>query len=330
VQTLKQLRNPEWLLGILELIFGLGSALVVGTFKVWDLAVWNANAETTLRALGATLVCAFLAFYAKWAAGRVQERYAAKILQLENELRDVQSELRKTQEKFDKWRRMTAQIGTLIGRKIERIREVVKREPTIQDLLTPSERETQVHRILQMIHSFFFFELQGQKPEGRMRLALYVPADGHSRLELAYSWNGETVGCVTEHGDCLALNSPQGIRSEVVRTFHQNGDKVLRIIPNCETDDFSYFSDEQRSYLKSMLSFKYRLQLEGIESAIVLSLDCDEEGFFAKERRREISEFLVEMLRRFEYEMLGVELVAKLQEAQPRLKFETKVDENEQ
>ena len=307
VSLLKRWDGAEFWLAFVEGLGAFSAGAVAAAFKVWELDAWRQHPVRTPYAFRFAVGMTFLVIYAKWARDRVKERDKEKVRELTDALSRVSLRL-------DRFRRLGAQIRGLIQRKIQRVREVAKKaNPTVQDLIIPEERATQVHTIIKAIFDFFHFELQQKKPGGRMRIGLYHPDELHTRLVLAYSFDGQKSDCFHENPDWMQLNSPQGIRSEVVRAYHADGDHRLQLIPDCHShSNFEWFRHEQRSYLSSMLTFKYQLQIDGVASALIVSIDCDEPNFFGPDRYEEISEFLVEMLQRFEYEMLGLEIVAKL------------------
>ena len=46
---------------------------------------------------------------------------------------------------------------------------------------------------------------------------------------------------------------------------------------------------------------------DGLKDAIILSLDTDQDCFFGRYEKEELSEFFIEMMKRFEYEMLSLQ-----------------------
>jgi hypothetical protein len=102
-----------------------------------------------------------------------------------------------------------------------------------------------------------------------------------------------------------------GQYSIVVRTFHADGERVLNLIPDTKkAASFEFWSDEQKEHLHSIATFKCKIALDGATSALVLEMDCNAPGFFDESRRDPLTTLLVEMVRRFEYEMLCASLNA--------------------
>lgn len=303
----KKFESSEGVLAFLEFVFTVASTAVATHFKVWEMQL-KLHPLMTGGSLALVLGFALLAGYAKWLRDRVKDRDKERVTLLS-------AEIEKTQVILGRYKRLGAQIRGLVDRKIKRVRETARKPQTvIDDLIVKEARAVQIHTILRSIHDFFFFEIRNAYPQAKMRLALYLPTEEpQPRLEPYYSWDGENQGCINPAQESMLLMSPDGIPSEIVRTYHQAGDHCLRLIPDCEKQgDFHFHRIQQRQYLKSMLAFKYQYQKDGTPAALVLSLDCDQPNFFSADRYDEISEFLVEMLKRFEYEMLGLEIVAKL------------------
>ncbi|MEY2564916.1 MAG: hypothetical protein QOH88_3109 [Verrucomicrobiota bacterium] len=61
-----------------------------------------------------------------------------------------------------------------------------------------------------------------------------------------------------------------------------------------------------------MIAFKHRLEMDGTATAMILALDCDKTGFFHKGRAEELRNFLIEMMKRVEYEALTSDITSKL------------------
>ena len=304
---LKRWEGADFWLAVAEGMSAFTAGAVAAACKIWDPQMWTQHPIQTELALCISAGLTFCVVLAKWARDRVKERDKERVNELNHQLEIETVRLKR-------FRRLGTQIRGLIQRKIERVREVAKKpDPTVDDLIITTARQTQVHTIITSILEFFSFELESLKPEGRMRIGLYIPDKERTELRHAYSFDGQKKNCFQDNSEWMKLNSPKGIRSEIVRAYHADGDQKLQLIPDCSKHpNFTFFRPEQRDYLKSMLTFKYLLQLDGAQSALMLCIDCDEPDFFSKDRYEEISEFLVEMLKRFEYEMLGLEIVAKI------------------
>ena len=307
VKCLKRWDGSEFSLAVVEGVFAFTAGGLAAFFKVWDGDMWTHRPVQTQYAFRFAFGLTICVIYAKWARDRVKDRDKDKV-------NDLTRELEVEKLRLNRFRRLSVQIRGLIERKIERVRDVAKKPaPTVEDFIIRSQRQTQVHTIIQAIFDFFLWELRLQKPNGRMRLGLYIPNADRTELVHAFSFDGEKRNCFSDNSDWMQISSPQGIHSEIVRVYHADGDHKLQLIPDPTTHpNFTWFRPDQKGYLKSMLIFKYLLQLDGASSALLLSLDCNEPNFFSNDRYEEISEFLVEMLKRFEYEMLGLEIVAKI------------------
>jgi hypothetical protein len=140
-----------------------------------------------------------------------------------------------------------------------------------------------------------------------------MPTADRSALDLAYSWDGEKDRCVHAHPERMQLASADGVGSLIVEAYHRPGDQHVSVVPDCLADrKFRFFTLAQETYLRSMIAFKYQANLDGTKTALILSLDTDEADYFSDERTSEISAFLVEMMKRFEYEVLSLELSRKI------------------
>ncbi len=325
IQKLKEREKSESWLVFGEFLFTILSTGIATHFTVWELE-FKQHPLRTPMVLATVVFFVFLAFYYKWLRDRVKDRDKEKLTvataQFQQQFATLTAKLNTTEILLERHRRLGNQITGLVTRKIVRVREVAKKASTsVEDLIARDARENQIHTILRSIHDFFDFELKQTRPEGKMRIYLYVPEDlPDPRMLIFYKWNGQDEDCVIPPPEAMKLMSPQGVQSEIVRTYHLPGSARLALVPNCLTEPgFAKLVPNQDEYLKSMLSFKYKYHKDGAEAALVLSLDCDEPDFFSNDRFQEISHFLVEMLKRFEYEMLGLEIVAKLPPPLPKL-----------
>ena len=164
----------------------------------------------------------------------------------------------------------------------------------------------QIHTILQCIHEFFSFEAESKKAGSKLRRALYMAVEG-GRLDLMYAWNGVANDCVKPHPDRFTLTSHKGLRSVAAETYHIAGRNPATVIEDCVNDpDFEFFDPEQRTYLRSMIVIKYEVTFDGIETAMILTLDTDIPSFFTEARKDEMLTFILEMLRRLELEFLNL------------------------
>lgn len=244
-----------------------------------------------------------------------KDREKTEIRQLNETLDLKAAEIQEMRMERNRSIRFATQVRKLIDRKLDGIRALVKEDTiSLDQYLNAWDRDLQVHTILKSIHEFFHNELTVRRPDGVLRLALYIPNKEMTQLELLKSWDGEHENCVSQHPERMKLVSGGGLKSIVAETFHLAGDHQLTVVSDCAGDStFAFFTDEQKNKLRSLIAFKYQLPLYGTESALVLSLDSDEPNFFQTTKAAEITDFLVEMMRRFEYELLNLELTNKLQ-----------------
>jgi hypothetical protein len=200
-----------------------------------------------------------------------------------------------------------------VQRKIEKLRPILRKYRTGEAMPAglPWQPREQALTILQSIHGYIFQLLNEFAPGSTLRLGVYLPAVGRQQMELTLSWNGHAHDCYSRTPGKMLLVNATGIYSIVVRTFHSPGNHVLHLTPDPKKElGFEFWTARQHEQLRSIAAFKYQLEIDGTESALVLEMDCNAAGFFDESRREPLSELLVEMLRRFEYELICAELPA--------------------
>jgi hypothetical protein len=272
----------------LEKFVAFAGGAVVAWWDVFKTSSWQAHPVENSYALAAAMWLVGIVYLLDWLRDRVKYEIAQKLIELASDRDRLRSER-------DRWVRLAKQTQKLIDRKIEALRK-----------RTPFDYEVQIHTILKCLHEFFSFEIQQVSAGAKLRLALYAASADLSRLELMYSWNGHAQGCVREHPERMQLNSPKGLRSIVAHTYHRNGSNPVFTVPDCASDpDFEYFDADQKPYLRSMFALKYPASIDGTETALILTLDTDQVGFFSNERSGEVMTFILEMLRRLEFEFLN-------------------------
>lgn len=286
-------------------------ALVVGAtadfYDVFKRFNWRLHHPHPYAPLFAILGCGFLFV----SVGHVRDRVKDTA---EEEIAGLKSEIEARTKQRDMWVRLLIQIKNIIDAKMKRVAAMAKRQNfTHADFIEALNPDDQVHLIVQAIYSFFSYKLQTRRADAKLRLALYVRDATGKRLEPAFSWDGQKKNCITPNLKEMELGSPEGVGSVVVQCYNTRGDGNIIVIPDCQNEkDFDFFRPEQKVYLRSMVAFKYKTDHEGTPGALVLSLDCDEKGFFAPGESEELKAFFVEMLKRIDYELLLSDVSEKL------------------
>lgn len=311
VSRMKQHSGASSFLLWLGKIFPFLSGAFATWNEVWKPESWSKHPVDCSYALFVVVILVVMTYGTEWFRERLKDEMTEKLAALERDRNVLKIER-------DRWLRLANQVKKLIDRKIVAIRALsVKPEVSVEEYLAAWDRQVQVHTILKAIHEFFRFELTQRRADAQMRLGLYMPTADMTQMSLAYAWDGESNECFANHPERMKLVSAGGLKSLIAETFHLAGNQRLSIIPDCGADaQFKYFSPEQAEYLRSMIAFKYQLTLDGTETALVLSLDTDEAGFFSTERTNEITVFLIEMMKRFEYELLNLEVTKKIKTKQ--------------
>jgi hypothetical protein len=185
---------------------------------------------------------------------------------------------------------------------------------TARDVLTALSPQDQIQLI---VHSVFQYFARRKQPDRQLRLGMYGrhPTEPN-RLQRIYAWDGETRDCFSDRVlDIVRLDDPNGIRSQLVRCFHSQGNII--ILESCPEaaarGEFEFFPG-QSEYLKSMVVFKHVLG-RGRGDVLMLTLDSAHERLFRLIDEEEIRVLLLEMLKRIEYEMSVLEIENLLQKA---------------
>jgi hypothetical protein len=305
-------RQSDNILAIWETVLLFTAAAVSSLTDLWKLTTWSEHPIRVQYAFSLVISLSAWALITKLFRESLKEAVKSRVEELEHGL---------AKEREDRDRRLlqNSQIRKLIDRKLDRFRELAKRDAVApEEVIEAWNPSLQVFTVLKSMHEFFLLELRRKKPSGRLRLGLYLPDREMNSLVIRYSWDGERDGCIGNHPEHMRLVSAAGSTSEIVRTFHLRGDHEIGLVPDCAGDrSFRFWDEEQPKYLRSLLCLKYQLQLDGMQSALVLSLDCDEPNFFSSERAEEFRTYVVEMLIRVEYELVSAELRSKFQNPLP-------------
>ncbi|MCE9536338.1 MAG: hypothetical protein K8R65_08010, partial [Nitrospirae bacterium] len=217
-------------------------------------------------------------------------------------------------EQRDSLIQISLQIRNIIDKKMKRIetlrgKEIITRNEFVE-ALNPDE---QVWLILQSIYEFFQYKLPVRNPIATLRIGLYLRDEIRQVLQPAFSWDGKTKHCMSDNSTQMALASPNGVFSVIVQCYNSKEDPAIIIVSDCEKDPgFDFFRPQQKQYLKSMLAFKYKTEHDGITDALVLALDCNVINFFNLKQADELKAFLIEMMKRIDYELLSAEVSIKV------------------
>lgn len=210
-----------------------------------------------------------------------------------------------------------------VMRKVKRLRKETKRTgrpglARVRRALTP---EPHLEDLLESLAGFLVAQVpdyDGGDPN--FRVGVYVNRDGHMVPVHAVSWNDPGFNPFTSfeaHGVAFRLDTEEA-PSHVVRCIRI---KAPIVVPDClsasQEGSFFYFSDGQRTYLRSLTMHYLGKVCDriGTMTEAVLAIDTNVAGFFREDRR----EFLEYCLREFTVRLrLELLLLALLPQAESR------------
>jgi hypothetical protein len=230
---------------------------------------------------------------------------------------EVQSELRT---------RLLTVFRFAVDGKARRVRRQIERRganirmPQVRNSLTP---EPHLGELLQNLAVFFQQQLPAGDGENRnFRVGLYVNRAGVMTPVQAISLNDSSYTpfrSYEAHQGAFRLEAAQN-PSHVVVCVRQ---KRMIVVEDCagaaERGEFSYFRDDQRGYLRSMVAYYLGevCQENGTISEGALAIDTEAAGFF-KDTDRDFLEFcLREFGARLRLEMLLIALLTTPQRTNP-------------
>lgn len=290
---------------------------IVGTmFDLWKPATWTAEADTTLLS-GFFFAAGCLGFSAafKWFLTAAKDRQAAEIKELKGALALVNEQSAQREAQRDFLLYVQGQTAAIVRAKLDRLaaaREAVRKNPELRQVAVALAPRDQLLLLMKMVHEHFRRDLDTGK---RLRAGVYARSDRDDNiLEAVAAWDGERDGCFSNHHQkYMRLTNPGGARSLVVECYFSQ--RALLRVEDCMAASqenpprFTFFSPEQRDTLKSMVAYRYTLRHAAEPSALVLTLDTDEAGFFSAVREFECQILFQETGQRIELELTSLELL---------------------
>lgn len=287
-----------------EFILAISISVVVGFFELYKQVTWTTPKPGLVGSF--SLWCGLVAIYlvVKWVAAVAKKRDADRIVELDRDLVAQTKKVSLLTRQRNSWVSLSSHVRKIIDKKMQRLVKVFKKggELSAADLLSALDPKAQLQLIIASLFQYF----EGKKePDKKLRLAIYIrdPEDTN-RLKRIYGWNGETSDCFSNRvAEIGRLNDPEGIKSQLVKCYHSP--EGLLILESCakaaQTGDFRFFPG-QDAYLKSMVIYKHVYEHDGEKDALLLTLDSSQEYLFRQDDEEEIRTFLLEMMKRIEYE----------------------------
>jgi hypothetical protein len=299
----KWLSTGGWKIGTAKgfaYFFAVATTATIGWFEPWKPVTWTTNEVGAVYGLLLAATWGTCGIFAEWArtCNDTTDR---------DELAKLRAAHEATEKQLDNWVRGSTQIGSVLGKKVKVFRELSRSKAiTLKEFLAALASDQYVFHNVHAIYEF----VQRKLPAGaKLRIALYHCQQ--NEMVPLYSWDGEKANCINPNPEAMRTNSSEGIHSTVVQCFHSTTGIVH--VADCLADEqFQHFRPGQSEYLKSMIAFKHRLEMDGTATAMILALDCDQTGFFNKGRAEELRNFLIEMMKRVEYEALTSDITSKL------------------
>lgn len=291
---------------------------LISAAKLTDQATWGSppSAFVVVVPFGVLILTAGISskVLLAWSKDKEKER----ILELEKTVGIRDDEIANLKQLRNRTIRITNQIRAVVDEKLNRLLDVVDSgNITFEDYIDALNPREQLQFIIITIFKFFEPELD---PGRQLRVGVYLkdPKD-LTILRPFFGWDGRDSDCFkSDHSEFLRLNDFGGTKSIVVQAFQSPA--PLIVIGSCEEAErartFVFFHPDQRERLKSMVAYRHEWSLggsRGRRDALVLALDTDQDHFFSRFDSEQLTEFFVEMMKRFEYEQVGLTFQAKLQ-----------------
>ena len=297
-----------------EPMLAIAVSAVSAVFSLYVPATWR-SAQPQLIAgtfLFTAIVGAYVAVKVLSAMAKEKDSEDKKLLQGEVALRE---EKIAALERNDQWAlKTTAYVQEVIRAKLNRLCEAGQEGVPIpsEKFVKALDPKGQVHVLLALLHEFFRRDIPVAESGASLRIALYTRHPVHtSRLTVAYSLDGsESERCISQESEeFMVIDDPRGPQTVVMQLYHSKSDFI--VISDCESadpKDFRYLRDQQRAYLKSLMVFKH-VTNAGAQNALILSIDCGIPHFFRTEDTHQLRSFLVEIMKRVEYEVTTLDLL---------------------
>ena len=148
------------------------------------------------------------------------------------------------------------------------------------------------HQITELLLALFSIYRTRLEPQNTLRLAFFRLTGEFLKLE--YAWDGVTTDCIqsplSKHRAMFNIKEVGGVCLAVAAAR----DGQLWIIPDAEEADrdrgqpFSYFDQDQRSKIKSIMALPLRLADEPTPAQHVVTVDTNRRGFFDYNREDEL------------------------------------------
>ena len=281
---------------------------MTGVFELWKKASFTTADQFLITIYGVVGCLVALGFGTSWLIGIAKDDDGARIKRLE-------AETAQAVRQRDVSLQSIAGISAVITAKKNRLAEMLKKTAAgnlaaLPEALGP---KVQVFTLIKSLHQHFSRYLIA--PE-RLRIGIYMRSpEDLQKLAPLYSWNGNAENCISNnHVGYMAIDGPGGARSLVVECYRSSTPMLM--IEDCakaaKEDRFVFFDPDQQSKLRSMVAYRYNLQLNDKPDALILTMDTDKAGFFSADREFECRLLLEETGNRLGLELTALELIKKL------------------
>jgi hypothetical protein len=308
------IEGSEWVLAI-------AISLVATFFELYKKDTWVCTNQSLVGSSAILTAVTTIYICVKGLSAAAKKKDSEEIAALQTEKTALSEALGKAERKTnllveqrDKVLEVTTYVRKIVDSKMTRLAACLDGKEAINmaDITKALDPAGQVNVIIRT--TFYYFEKE-KRPDAQMRLGIYARnPDDLNELKRIYSWDGKTVDCFKRSGKELGrLDDPEGIKTQLLKSFHSS-DTIL-IIESCpkaaERGEFNYFPGQQ-NYLKSMMLYKHVFEHNGTKDALILTLDSSEEALFKNKDEQEIRIFLLEMMKRVEFELRFLETLTKV------------------
>lgn len=215
--------------------------------------------------------------------------------------------------------RLLAVLHVAVKWKVKRLRKAIQQRgdrPQVKDVRAALTPEPHLDDLLDSLAAVFCDQLpEAERQVRNFRVGVYVDYGGVMSPVNGVSLRDPGANPLTSyqgHEKYFRLDSD--CPAHVVQCVRQKG---LIVVENCEVaaseGKFVFFSDNQRSYLKSMVSYFIGevCLTDGTMKAAALVIDTDAPGFFKESEKDAIRNCLDEFGVRIKLELLLLALVTK-------------------
>jgi hypothetical protein len=293
---------------VVDALVAIAVAVIAAIFELWKFSTLKSLDASTIAGYGMIGGVIASSLGLKWIITVSKETTKGILKKYETDAAAAQSELtnklREAELARDRVLTLEALACEAMKAKLERLSQAFAAQGTLVDALNP---KGQILRLIQVLH----IHVAKKLPVGsHLRIGIYLQDDDMKTLEPVYSWDGQARDVFSgKYKQYMDITARPQTRSTVVKAWLSTDG--FEFVADCEESArqgaFVYFSNTQRGSLQSMVAYCYGMTGQGAtqSDAFILTMDCNQKGFFASDVEKECRLLLPAFCRRIELELLA-------------------------